>query len=100
MEKFCLLPLDYKCISLQEEVRDLRHKLKDAELTAEQERHLRSKMSDDSSSIVRENATLHQQTVETTKQLERVNIVLEVIYIKTYSQSVNRFVYNQIHLAL
>ena len=97
MEKFCLLTLDYKCLSLQEEVRDLRHKLKDAELTAEQERHLRSKMSDDSSSIVRENATLHQQTVETTKQLERVNIV---IYIKTYSQSVNRFVYNQIHLAL
>lgn len=56
---------------LREEIRDLRQKLKEAEMTAEQERHLRSKMSDDSSSIVRENATLHQQVVEITKQLER-----------------------------
>ncbi|XP_052281601.1 ELKS/Rab6-interacting/CAST family member 1-like isoform X2 [Dreissena polymorpha] len=56
---------------LREEIRDLRQKLKEAEMTAEQERHMRSKMSDDSSSIVRENATLHQQVVEVTKQLER-----------------------------
>ncbi|KAL4227958.1 hypothetical protein ACF0H5_013396 [Mactra antiquata] len=56
---------------LREEIRDLRHKLKEAELTAEQERHLRSKMSDDSSSIVRENATLNSHVVEITKQLER-----------------------------
>lgn len=56
---------------LREEIRDLRHKLKEAEMSAEQERHLRSKMSDDSSSIVRENATFHQQVVEMTKQLER-----------------------------
>ncbi|XP_045216579.2 ELKS/Rab6-interacting/CAST family member 1-like isoform X2 [Mercenaria mercenaria] len=56
---------------LREEICDLRHKLKEAEMSAEQERHLRSKMSDDSSSVVRENATLHQQVVEMTKQLER-----------------------------
>lgn len=42
-------------------------------MSAEQERHLRTKMSDDSSSVVRENATLHQQVVEMTKQLERVS---------------------------
>ncbi|XP_060553175.1 uncharacterized protein LOC132714330 isoform X2 [Ruditapes philippinarum] len=56
---------------LREEIRDLRIKLKEAEMSAEQERHLRSKMSDDSSTIVRENSVLHQQVVEMTKQLER-----------------------------
>ncbi|XP_052797276.1 ELKS/Rab6-interacting/CAST family member 1-like isoform X2 [Mya arenaria] len=56
---------------LRDEIRDLRQKMKEAELTAEQERHLRTKMSDDSSTIIRENATLHQQVVEVTKQLER-----------------------------
>jgi hypothetical protein len=45
-------------------------------MSAEQERHLRSKMSDDSSTIVRENSVLHQQVVEMTKQLERVSLVL------------------------
>lgn len=56
---------------LREEIQTLRQKLKEAELVAEQERHLRTKMSDDGSTVVRENAVLNQQVIELTKQLER-----------------------------
>lgn len=56
---------------LREEIRVLRQRQKEAELSAEQERHLRTKMSDDSSSLVRENSVLNQQVIELTKQLER-----------------------------
>ena len=59
----------------QEEIRVLRQRQKEAELSAEQERHLRTKMSDDSSSLVRENSVLNQQVIELTKQLERVSMM-------------------------
>lgn len=56
---------------LRDEIRDLRLRLKEAEMTAEQERHLRTKVSDDGSAIVRENAALSTQVMELTRQLER-----------------------------
>ncbi|KAK3611538.1 hypothetical protein CHS0354_016471 [Potamilus streckersoni] len=56
---------------LRDEIRVLRQRLKEAELAAEQERHLRAKVSDDSSQIVRENAVLNQQVIDLEKQLER-----------------------------
>lgn len=60
----------------------LRQKLKEAELVAEQERHLRTKMSDDGSAVVRENAVLNQQVIELSKQLERVRLsIVSYMYI-------------------
>lgn len=56
---------------LREEIQTLRQKLKEAELVSEQERHLRTKISDDGSTVVRENAVLNQQVIELSKQLER-----------------------------
>lgn len=58
---------------LQEEIRTLRQKLKEAEMAAEQDRFLRNKLSDDSSHLVKENALLSQQVIELTKQNERVS---------------------------
>ena len=51
----------------------LRQKLKETEMTADQDRFLRSKLSEDSSHLVKENALLNQQVLEVTKQIERVS---------------------------
>lgn len=51
----------------------LRQKLKETEMTADQDRFLRSKLSEDSSHLVKENALLNQQVLELTKQIERVS---------------------------
>ena len=61
-----------KCLRFQEEIRVLRQRQKEAELSAEQERHLRTKISDDGSALVKENSIFNQQVLELTKQLERV----------------------------
>ena len=61
------------CVVFQEEIRVLRQRQKEAEMSAEQERHLRTKISDDGSNLVKENSVLNQQVVELTKQLERVS---------------------------
>ena len=50
----------------------LRQKVKEAEMNSEQDRYLRTKLSDDSSHLVKENALLSQQVTELQKQLERV----------------------------
>ena len=50
----------------------LRQKLKETEMAADQDRFLRTKLSDDSSHLVKENALLNQQVLELTKQIERV----------------------------
>lgn len=50
----------------------MRQKVKEAELRAEQDRLLRTKVSEDSSHLVKENALLGQQVNELRKQLERV----------------------------
>ena len=51
----------------------LRQTLKETEMTADQDRFLRSKLSEDSSHLVKENALLNQQVLELTKQIERVS---------------------------
>ena len=56
---------------LRDEIRHLRQRLKESELAAENDRFLRSKMSDDSSALVKENARLNQQVTELTGQLDR-----------------------------
>lgn len=56
---------------LRDEIRFLRQKLKETELSADKDRYLRDKINDDSSHLVRENATLSQQVTELEKQLER-----------------------------
>lgn len=74
----CLSPLN------QDEIRLVRQKLKEAEMTADQDRYLRSKLSDDSSHLVKENALLNQQVVELQKQLERVRLIyLAVVSMET-----------------
>ena len=57
----------------QDETKILRQKLKEAEMAADQDRFLRSKLNDDSSHLVKENALLNQQVLELTKQIERVS---------------------------
>ena len=64
---------------LQDEVRILRQKLKEAELAADQDRYLRSKMADDSSHLVKENSILSQQVAELSKQLDRVSAEIVVV---------------------
>lgn len=56
---------------LRDEIRFLRQKLKETELSAEKDRYLRDKINDDSSHLIRENATLSQKVAELEKQLER-----------------------------
>ena len=42
-------------------------------MSADKDRYLRDKINEDSSHLVRENATLNQQVLEMEKQLERVS---------------------------
>lgn len=56
---------------LRDETRFLRQKLKETEMSADKDRYLRDKINEDSSHLVRENASLSQQVLELQKQLER-----------------------------
>nr|KAG5691351.1 hypothetical protein BaRGS_033400 [Batillaria attramentaria] len=56
---------------LRDEIRFLRQKLKETEMSADKDRYLRDKINEDSSHLVRENASLSQQVLELQKQLER-----------------------------
>ncbi|KAL8577252.1 hypothetical protein ACOMHN_022440 [Nucella lapillus] len=56
---------------LRDETCFLRQKLKETELSADKDRYLRDKINEDSSQLVRENATLNQRVLELEKQLER-----------------------------
>ncbi len=62
----------------QDEIKILRQKLKEAEMGAEQDRFLRTKLSEDSSHLVKENALLNQQVLELTKQIERVSTPVKI----------------------
>ncbi|XP_071958573.1 uncharacterized protein [Antedon mediterranea] len=52
-------------------IRVLQQKLREAELTAEQDRYMKNKMSDDCGNLVKENALFGTQVLELQKQLER-----------------------------
>ncbi|XP_033727211.1 LOW QUALITY PROTEIN: filamin A-interacting protein 1-like [Pecten maximus] len=56
---------------LREEIRILRQKLKETEMNADHDRYLKSKMSEDSTNLVRENALLSQKLQEVESQLLR-----------------------------
>ncbi|XP_019628397.1 PREDICTED: paramyosin-like [Branchiostoma belcheri] len=56
---------------LREETRLLRIKLKDHEMSSDQDRFLRNKMSDDLARVTKENALLGQQVAELNRQLDR-----------------------------
>ena len=57
----------------QDEVRFLRQKLKEMEMSVDKDRYLRDKINEDSSHLVKENAMLSQKVAELEKQLERVS---------------------------
>lgn len=50
----------------------LHQKVKETELAAEKDRYLREKVSEDMTSLIRENSSLNQQILELSKQLDRV----------------------------
>ncbi|XP_014675555.1 PREDICTED: intracellular protein transport protein USO1-like isoform X2 [Priapulus caudatus] len=58
---------------LREEIRYVKHKLKEAEMSADQERYLRSKIGDDKASLIKENSSLASQLLELqkTRDLEK-----------------------------
>ena len=60
---------------IQDEIRLLRQKIKEAEMHADQDRYLRNKLSDDSSHLIKENALLNQQVLELQKLLDRVSLI-------------------------
>ena len=62
---------------LRDEIRLLRQKLKETEMNADQDRYLRTKISDDTSHLVKENALLNQQVLELQKQVDRERGVRE-----------------------
>ncbi len=53
---------------------------------AEQDRFLRTKLSEDSSHLVKENALLNQQVLELTKQIERVSFILLWAILPNYAK--------------
>ncbi|XP_074656380.1 uncharacterized protein LOC141909699 isoform X2 [Tubulanus polymorphus] len=56
---------------LRDEIRMLRQKMKETEMAADQDRYLRTKLTDDSSHLVQENALLNQQVIELTRTIDR-----------------------------
>lgn len=56
---------------LKDEIRLLRQKLKETEMNADHDRYLKSKMSEDSTNLVRENAVLSQKLQDLESQLLR-----------------------------
>ncbi|CAL1533196.1 unnamed protein product [Lymnaea stagnalis] len=56
---------------LRDEIRMLHQKLKEAEHSVEKDRFLRDKVSDEMTSLVKENSSLNQKVMELTRQLDR-----------------------------
>ncbi|VDI20514.1 uncharacterized protein LOC143054047 isoform X2 [Mytilus galloprovincialis] len=56
---------------LKDEIRLLRQNLKETEMTAEHDRYMKSKLTDDNANLVRENALLTQQLGDLQKEVER-----------------------------
>ncbi|XP_054754992.2 intraflagellar transport protein 74 homolog [Lytechinus pictus] len=61
----------------REEIRQLQRKLKETEMKAEQDRFLKSKMSEDVNNLVKENAMMGAQVLELQKQLDREKMLRE-----------------------
>ncbi|XP_062520398.1 cytoskeletal protein Sojo-like [Corticium candelabrum] len=62
---------DEQIKQLEADLRQLRLELKQAEMNAEQDRHLKNKVMEDCTSLVKENALLASQVAELQKQVDR-----------------------------
>ena len=56
---------------LKEEIRQLRQKLKETEMSAEHEKYMKTKLTEDNANLVRENSVLNQQVVDFQIEVER-----------------------------
>ena len=59
--------------TFQEEIRQLRQKLKETEMSAEHEKYMKTKLTEDNANLVRENSVLNQQVVDFQIEVERVS---------------------------
>lgn len=62
---------------LKEEIRQLRQKLKETEMSAEHEKYMKTKLTEDNANLVRENSVLNQQVVDFQIEVERERGVRE-----------------------
>jgi hypothetical protein len=62
--------------TFQEEIRQLRQKLKETEMSAEHEKYMKTKLTEDNANLVRENSVLNQQVVDFQIEVERVSFSL------------------------
>ncbi|XP_071855214.1 uncharacterized protein [Apostichopus japonicus] len=62
---------DAAVADLRLEIQNLQRKLKESEMSAEHDRYMKSKMSDDVNNLIKENALISSQNLELQKQLER-----------------------------
>lgn len=56
---------------LKDEIRLLRQKLKETEMNAEHDRYMKSKLTEDNATLVRENAVLNQQVIDIQQEVQR-----------------------------
>ena len=63
--------------SNEEEIRQLRQKLKETEMSAEHEKYMKTKLTEDNANLVRENSVLNQQVVDFQIEVERERGVRE-----------------------
>eukprot|EP00079_Xenopus_tropicalis_P036870 XP_017950641.1 PREDICTED: myosin-11-like isoform X2 [Xenopus tropicalis] len=56
---------------LRKEAEKLRYQLKEKQMSADEDKYLRTKMAEDCSRLTKENGHLHSQVLEATKQLEK-----------------------------
>ncbi|KAE8599085.1 hypothetical protein XENTR_v10017053 [Xenopus tropicalis] len=56
---------------LRKEAEKLRYQLKEKQMSADEDKYLRTKMAEDCSCLTKENGHLHSQVLEATKQLEK-----------------------------
>jgi hypothetical protein len=62
--------------TFQEEIRQLRQKLKETEMSAEHEKYMKTKLTEDNANLVRENSVLNQQVVDFQIEVDRVSFSL------------------------
>uniref|UniRef100_A0A803JUZ8 Tumor protein D52 n=1 Tax=Xenopus tropicalis TaxID=8364 RepID=A0A803JUZ8_XENTR len=64
---------------LRKEAEKLRYQLKEKQMSADEDKYLRTKMAEDCSCLTKENGHLHSQVLEATKQLEKVEEEIQTL---------------------
>ena len=54
----------------------MRQKLKETEMSAEHEKYMKTKLTEDNANLVRENSVLNQQVVDLQIEVERVSLCI------------------------